>query len=573
MIPEVALWFAKNSKGEIKTIDEVKYHDDKYYCPLCNSEVIPKALRENSKVAEHFAHLDRSKCTPESMIHWWYKNKFIQIGDKFIVTTDKLHTYVCKNILIEQVYHTEHGDYKPDVTIITESGDIVYFEYAFTNKKRVKDYLDKWLELGNIVVEVNLKTLLQSHYGKDTYNFHALFYDGKCFNTNKRDLYYKTIGQYKEQVYSDKTVDNKKKKEIEKLDYIWSLIAKYKAMKLSKNELLSELYNYDCIFNKVVIDIFVKSRCTEIIDDLFNGFKQQILDDIKLYNDIDYPNMYDHLRIYYRYKTRYNDPMIEIEHYNIEEKCWYVSNSSYYNNKQELIDCILKDFKQNSDELELEKQKDENDRKFLTVKNVILNSDFIKYLTCLFNSNSIYDIDINFNSNKNDNKFENNIVIGLKFNYSNCYIINHSIKINVDSCDYKSLYSAIKENIQNALLNMNPFSCEQISQFDNIVNQLNKQYSNTKLNVNFNGELIRPNEYEINYIYNFKKEGRSKRNRPYLYSSNEHGTLYINNNCIKMLCEKPYNYSNIFEVKSIIASIVSQVIRNLKKENKIIDRR
>ena len=272
---DVALWFARNSIGEIKTINEVKYHDDTYYCPLCNSEVIPKALKENSKVTEHFAHLDKSKCTPESMIHWWYKNKFLQSGDKFIITTDRTHEYICKDVLIEQTYHTEYGDYKPDVTVITESGDVIYLEYAFTNKKKIQDYLNKWLGLGNIVVEVNLKTLLQANYGKDTYKFNALFYKGKCFNTNKRDLYYKTIGEYKERTYKNTEVDTEKKKEIETLDYIWDLISQYKLMKLSKNELLSKLYDYDCIFNKVIVNILVKSRCTEIINDLFSTSSKQ----------------------------------------------------------------------------------------------------------------------------------------------------------------------------------------------------------------------------------------------------------------------------------------------------------
>lgn len=287
MIPDVALWFAKNSKGVIKTIDEVKYHDDKYYCPLCNSEVIPKALRENSKVAEHFAHLDRSKCTPESMIHWWYKNKFIQSGDKFIVTTDKSHTYVCKYVLIEQTYHTEHGDYKPDVTIVTDSGETIYFEYAFTNTKKIKDYLDKWLELGNIVVEVDLRTLLQANYGKDTYNFHALFYDGKCFNTNKRDLYYKTIGKYKEQVYLGKTLDDDKKMEIENLDWFWNSVQEYKLKNLNDDEFYLCFDKATEVNFNLVKEILIKSKCTNIYELCMNIRQQKFLQYAKniLYKD------------------------------------------------------------------------------------------------------------------------------------------------------------------------------------------------------------------------------------------------------------------------------------------------
>jgi hypothetical protein len=46
---------------------------------------------------------------------------------------------------------------------------------AFTNKKKVKDYLDIWLELKNIVVEVDIKQLML----KDSIpTFKALFYNG-----------------------------------------------------------------------------------------------------------------------------------------------------------------------------------------------------------------------------------------------------------------------------------------------------------------------------------------------------------------------------------------------------------
>ena len=287
MTLNVALWFAKNSKGEIKTIDEAKYHDDKYYCPLCNSEVIPKALKEGSKVTAHFAHLDRSKCTPESMIHWWYKNKFIQIGDEFSITTDKIHTYICKEILIEQSYHTEYGDYNPDVTIITESGETIYFEYAFTNKKKVKDYLDKWLELGNIVVEINLKTLLEANYGKDIYNFSALFYNGKCFNVGCHDLYYDTVGKYKERVYANEVADIKEKKEIKKLDWFWNSVQEYKMGKLTDDELYLCFDEASSVNLDVVMDVLNKSKCTDILEKCMSyKRKQNYMDFVNKINKI-----------------------------------------------------------------------------------------------------------------------------------------------------------------------------------------------------------------------------------------------------------------------------------------------
>jgi len=55
----INLWFAKNTNNDIVTINEieVKNNKEKYYCPLCGSEVIPKAT--NSKlITAHFAHID-----------------------------------------------------------------------------------------------------------------------------------------------------------------------------------------------------------------------------------------------------------------------------------------------------------------------------------------------------------------------------------------------------------------------------------------------------------------------------------------------------------------------------------
>ena len=269
MITDVALWFARNSKGEIKTINEVSYHDDTYYCPLCNSEVIPKALKSNSKVTEHFAHLDRSKCDSESMIHWWYKNKFLQNGDRFIIKTDKEKEYVCNEILFEKLYHTDYGDYKPDVTVLTESGDTIFFEYNYTNKKQIKDYIDKWFKLGSIVVEVNIKTLMESSYGKDVYKFNALFYKGKCFNTKKNDVYYNTLGKYKEEYYS-KEESNLTNEKIKNLNWFWNDIQNYKLDRINVDDLYTSFNEAIQVDFDLIKNVLIKSKCTKIFYECIN---------------------------------------------------------------------------------------------------------------------------------------------------------------------------------------------------------------------------------------------------------------------------------------------------------------
>lgn len=333
MNTDVALWFARNIKGDIKIINEVENNKDKYFCPLCNSEVIPKAIKDNAKVTSHFAHLDKSKCTSETMIHWWFKNKFLECGDNFIIKTDCEHRYICKEILIEQSYKTKYGDYKPDITIITENGETIYFEMNYTSKKKLEDYLNKWLELKNIVVEVNIKSLMQANYGQNIYVFKTLFYQGKCMNMKRSDKqYYNIVGDCKSNLNQNKNSD-KLKLEIEKLDLVWNLIRQFKLMKISEDELFSQLVELDCILNSYVFDILYKSKCTDVLYKLLSKISDSTLKEIKEIIKLDdtiYSDAENHISLNIQYGNRYNKATIRIDTFNIEENCWYVSNLSFY---------------------------------------------------------------------------------------------------------------------------------------------------------------------------------------------------------------------------------------------------
>jgi hypothetical protein len=179
----VKLWFAKDEYERIVTIDEVNENNknNTYLCPVCGSNLKPKAVK-SKQITSHFAHVDASKCNSESQIHFWFKHRFLEKGDKFTVSADKVREYMVNDILVERPYEVENGIYKPDVTILTECGNTIYFEMAFTNKKQVKDYLDIWLELKNIVVEVDIKDLISKN---KIPTLKALFYEGKCFNTKR----------------------------------------------------------------------------------------------------------------------------------------------------------------------------------------------------------------------------------------------------------------------------------------------------------------------------------------------------------------------------------------------------
>lgn len=262
---DVNLWFARNQNNEIISIINSNKNDE-YICPICTSKVIPKAL-ESKKKSPHFAHTDVSKCNGEAMIHWWYKNKFIQKGDKFKIFTDKEIEFICKDFKTEVTYQLESGTYRPDLVVETECGQEIIFEMANTNKKMVKDYIDRWIELDKIIVEVDIKSLQNVDEIK---KFSALYYNGKCFNFNKRDGgYYNTIGKLKEEMKSNGKYDIEM---VKKLDWFWSELSSYlnKTIKSDKffiyiGELLRD-YNTGTLVTKILKN----KKCTNILDEFIN---------------------------------------------------------------------------------------------------------------------------------------------------------------------------------------------------------------------------------------------------------------------------------------------------------------
>jgi len=306
----INLWFAKNTNNDIVTINEieVKNNKEKYYCPLCGSEVIPKAT--NSKlITAHFAHIDASKCTSESMIHWWFKHKFLELGDKFRVVSDKEREYVCKEILVEQSYTVGDRIYRPDVTIKTECGNVIYFEMKFSNEKKLKDYIDIWLELKNIVVEIDIKKLMS----KDKLPvFNALFYDGKCFNVKKGDLYHETIGRHKENLFKNSDVSDKLKERIQKLDWFWEEIINYKKDKIDI-ESITDFIDYSESEDKnLIFEILSNKKCTPIYEDYVN-YKVNLFEKLasELFNDNKYFSL-EKIKLGRKYKNiKYNAILIK----------------------------------------------------------------------------------------------------------------------------------------------------------------------------------------------------------------------------------------------------------------------
>lgn len=267
----IQIWFAKNSNDKIVTIDEVdKTREDTYYCPICGSKLI---ARQGDIMSWHFAHIDKSKCNNESIYHFWYKNKLLQQEDIFIIRADSDKEYICKEVLVEQTYKVGDRIYKPDLTVVCEGGEVIYFEFDYTNKKKLQDYIDLWIELGNAVVEIDVKTLM--NYKKDKLPiFKALWYEGKCFNVKKGEdeLYYDTIGKHKEELLkTNKDKFNKEKDELVKLDWLWNDVKRYKLGKVDIehiSDLIQSIENEKS--REIVVKVLRKASCQNIIKDYIN---------------------------------------------------------------------------------------------------------------------------------------------------------------------------------------------------------------------------------------------------------------------------------------------------------------
>jgi predicted RNA-binding Zn-ribbon protein involved in translation (DUF1610 family) len=260
MFDDIQLWFAKDSNGNIVTIDKIDKDNkhESYTCPICGSEVIAKT---GDIMRWHFAHRDASKCSNEAQVHFWIKNELIKIGDKFRIKLDNdIKEFICKEILIEQQYKTEFGIYNPDITIITEDNETIYFEVANTNKKKIEEYLDKWLELSNIVVEVDKRDLIN---GNSINEFKAIFFKDKCFNINKDESeYYELIGKVK-------LSKNKYPiEQVNKLSWLWKDINKFILGEFEISELsdgIQAIENEE--LRDIVVTILRKNKCKNIIND------------------------------------------------------------------------------------------------------------------------------------------------------------------------------------------------------------------------------------------------------------------------------------------------------------------
>jgi len=272
---------AYNENDKLTHISKINSdnRDDKYYCMLCHSEVRPRSINEDNKMLPHFYHLDRSQCTGESVIHRINKDMLFVEEKSFIINIgNKEERHICKEKHVEKSYNTPYGIYRPDTTVITETGETIFVEINYTSKKNIEEYSQKWLYLNKTVVEFDVKQAYQFDITKVSPTFTAIFANGKYLSTYKKqrdnDDYYNEVHQY---IQSEKYKSSTKQrlKELEKLDWFWNDLCKYKHNEISSEDLLEDFKYIDYKDMELCYQLIKTRSCCKNIKEIFKPILQE----------------------------------------------------------------------------------------------------------------------------------------------------------------------------------------------------------------------------------------------------------------------------------------------------------
>lgn len=389
---EVNLWFAKDKNNEIVRIVDIdkEHKHDEYRCPVCNGLLLS---RQGKIMTWHFAHINVDDCSNEACIHFWVKNELIKIGDKFKVKiNNEIKEYICKEVLIEQEHLTKEGTYKPDITIITDTDEVIYFEIANTNKKKTKYYLPMWELLKNIVVEVEVKDISE---GQNIDIYKAKYWDGKTFVERTKDM---------KEFLRKETLKNKYDKvNIEKLNWLIDDIVKYELGDLDIDTLSDEIQVIEDKEDRKLVVELLRKKCSNVIDDYVKYYRQQIKNKFKhLDKNIDV--FYKTPRIIYD-RLYFNEMQITIKYKNMNNSIKIDKNKKY----------SIDDFKYLKNYIELNKNINKFNIENITVKLIRRYERY--YLEFEYKNKIIYYTNINYKELDIEPLY--NIVIYKKINYDN----------------------------------------------------------------------------------------------------------------------------------------------------------
>lgn len=305
-------------------IADVKENTD-YYCPCCKGLVKPRAFKKDIdyQVQPHFYH-EFGGCNEETYVHFICKNWLFEQGCKFIVCGVE---YEVDDIEVEKTLHTSFGDYLPDIIVTTTSNKTFYFEIKSTNRK-TEHYIPKWDELGNDVVEVDVRYFINQKYKNNIPIFNLIYSDGECFiKSYTRNDYDTTIAKRKlEWKRQDKL---NYKIQWEKLDWFWNELTSYKNGKNNLEYiklLFSELEYDDMDFFMIVIK---KMSCQDLYDELIDIINKKFITIVKSYDVTPYEEVkfiQESPRIFY----------IAFQICHVDNYCWF--NSYFINRKVKYYD-------------------------------------------------------------------------------------------------------------------------------------------------------------------------------------------------------------------------------------------
>lgn len=268
-------------------IDDVREGVD-HYCPCCRGLIKPRAYKkeEDYQMQPHFYH-ESGGCKEETYVHYICKNWLFDKGVKFIVDSNE---YEVESIETEKTLHTSFGDYRPDIIVNTVGGKTFYFEIKSTNRK-TELYAPKWDELGNDVVEVDVKEFVNLKIKDGIPVFNLIYSDGECFikSYTKKD-YDEIIAARKREWKRQEKINYKI--QWERLDWFWETLVSYKRNRNNIEDVLIAFENLDFFDKDFVMTVVKKMKCQELFDSFVPIINNAFWDEVKKIDISPYEGVY-----------------------------------------------------------------------------------------------------------------------------------------------------------------------------------------------------------------------------------------------------------------------------------------
>lgn len=334
---DISLPFALDEKKNYIYIKDA-YRDRDYYCPCCGKKVNTIAIDEDKEyqMPPHYRHYPHQSCSGESLAHWVYKMWLFDKDSRFYVYNGSNKSeHIVKSIDIEKTYHTDYGDYRPDITITTSCDKIFFFELNFSNPKRSDDYFCKWSQLNYDVIEVDVKKLLKESLNNKIPTFRLIYSDGICLDDkyNRRDVFANAANKLLARKLEIQRQDMLNCKIVlEKLDWFFDSIKSFKAMKSTMDDVLNSFSNVPYEEMELCFDIIKRITCInnnqafrDIINVKFFNELKKLEDDYNYrYKHIAYfkieNNLAHRFNFYIEIKTNLKIGILETTRYQFKQK-------------------------------------------------------------------------------------------------------------------------------------------------------------------------------------------------------------------------------------------------------------